>query len=63
MTVAGLRRVSWVSVTPAAPGQGAGVVAEAHGIGHRHPAVVRISLRTAQRLQEAGVPLVVRKAA
>lgn len=30
------------------------------GIGHRRPAVVPVSLRTARRLVEAGVPLVVR---
>jgi hypothetical protein len=57
VTVAGLRKVSWVSVTAGASRP----VAEAHGIGHRHPAVVRISLRTANALQRAGVPLVLRQ--
>ena len=56
MTIAGLRRVSWVSVTTG----GSRPVAEAHGLGHRLPAVVRISLRTATALGSAGVPLVVR---
>jgi len=57
MTVAGLRRVNWVSVTTSASAARR-PVAEAHGIGHRFPAVVRISLHTANALRAAGIPVV-----
>ena len=53
--VPGLRRVSWVSVTV----EGNEAVAEVHGIGHRLPRVVRVSLATASSLVADGTPVVV----
>ena len=55
--VPGLRRVSWVSVTV----RGRGAVAEVHGIGHRLPRVVRVSMATASSLAAGGTPIVVHR--
>jgi hypothetical protein len=55
--VPGLRRISWVSVTV----DRHDAVAEVHGIGHRLPRVVRVSLATASSLVADGTPVVVHR--
>ena len=58
MRFAGLRRVSWVSVT-VEQGHATALV---HGLGHRTPRTLRISLKAASDLAAVGVPTVVRHA-
>ena len=58
MHFAGLRRISWVTVT-VEDGHATAVV---HGLGHRFPKTVRISLRAALELAADGTPTVVRHA-
>lgn len=53
-----MRRVSWVRITV----DGHGAHCEVHGVGHRLPAVHRVSLETALALAASGVPTVVRSA-
>jgi hypothetical protein len=52
----GMRRVLWVRVLH----EGDRNVCEAFGVGHRFPAVRRVSLGTALALADQGVPIVVR---
>ena len=54
----GLRRVSWVRIVV----DDAGAHCEVLGVGHRLPAVRRVSLDTALSLAASGVPTVVRSA-
>jgi hypothetical protein len=53
-----MRRVSWVRITV----DGRGAHCEVLGVGHRLPAVHRVSLDTALALAASGVPTVVRSA-
>ena len=54
----GLRRVSWVRIVV----DDDGAHCEVLGVGHRLPAVRRVSLDTALSLAASGVPTVVRSA-
>ena len=56
MTGLGMRHISWVQVIH----DGGTVRAVAHGLRHRLPATVPITLRQAAALTGRGVPLVVR---
>lgn len=58
MRFAGLRTVSWVSVMV----EHGHARAQVHGLGHRSPKAIRISLKTASDLAAAGVPTVIRHA-
>ena len=51
-----MRRVSWVRIVV----DGEGAQCEVLGVGHRLPAVRRVSLDTALALAASGVPTVVR---
>ena len=53
-----MRRVSWVRIVV----DGAAAHCEVLGVGHRLPAVHRVSLDTALALAASGVPTVVRSA-
>ena len=53
-----MRRVSWVRIVV----DGEGAQCEVLGVGHRLPAVRRVSLDTALALAASGVPTVVRSA-
>lgn len=55
----GLRRVEWVRLLVGPRG----TRAEAVGVGHRLPAAIPVSLRTATQLMRAGTPLIVRHVA
>ncbi len=53
----GMRHISWIDITV----DESGVRAHAHGVGHRLPRVIPVSLASATDLAAEGTPLVVRR--
>lgn len=53
----GMRHISWIDITV----DEVGVRAQAHGVGHRLPRVIPVSLAAAADLASGGTPLVVHR--